>query len=93
MGIIVACHVESVMLGGAASVVVTCQQLGESHGIRRRGWSRSVAVTAAYQGVVELCRICYERWSRAAMAAVACQGMMKLCGVRHKKRSGIVGGV
>ena len=74
MAITAARHVESVMRGGAASVVVTCQRIGESHGIHRRRWSRFVAVTVACQGIVELCGVRHRKWSRVAMVTAACQG-------------------
>ena len=40
-------HVESVAGSGAASVVATCQRVEELRSIRRRKWSRIVAITAA----------------------------------------------
>ena len=92
MATAVACHVESVTRSGAASIVVTRQQMGESCGIRRRRWSRFVVVIAACQGVVELCGVCHKKWSRAAMATAACQGMMELRRVHHRKWSKVVGG-
>ena len=90
MAITAARYVESVMRGGAASVVMTCQRIGESRGIRRRRWSRFVAVIAACRGVVELCEICHKKWSRAAVATAACQGMMELRGVRHRRWGRVV---
>ena len=47
MAITVACHVESVAGSGAVSIVVTCQRVVEPRRIRRRKWSRIVAITAA----------------------------------------------
>ena len=47
VAIIVTRHVEPVAESGAASVVVTCQRVVEPCRIRRRKWSRIVAVTAA----------------------------------------------
>ena len=89
MAITAARHVKSVTRGGAASVVVTCQRMGESPGICRRRWSRFVAVMVACQGVVELCGIRHRKWSRAAMVTAACQGMMELRGIHHRKWSEI----
>ena len=72
MAIAVARHVESVARSGAASVVVTCQRMGESPGIHRRKWSRIVAVIVACQGVVELRGIRRRKWSSAVTVTVAC---------------------
>ena len=47
MIITVICHVESVAGSEVASIVVTCQRVEEPRGIRRRKWSRVVAITVA----------------------------------------------
>ena len=47
MAITMARHVESVAKSGAASVVATRQGVVEPRRIRRRKWSRIVAITAA----------------------------------------------
>ena len=75
MAITGACHVESAAGSGAASVVATCQRMGESRGIHRRKWSRIVAVIVACQGVVELRKIHHRKWSRIVAVIVACQGV------------------
>ena len=49
MAITGACHVESATRSGAASVVATCQRIEESRGIRRRKWSRTVAIIIVAQ--------------------------------------------
>ena len=64
MAITGACHVESAMRSGAASVVATCQRIEESHGIHRRKWSKTVAIITACQGVMELLGIHHGGWSR-----------------------------
>ena len=48
MAVIMARHVESVAESGAAFVVATRQGVVELHSIRRREWSRFVAITVAY---------------------------------------------
>ena len=68
-------HMESVAGHGAVSVIVTHQGVVEAHGIRRREWSRIVAVTAACQGVMEPRRICHREWSRVVVITTACQGV------------------
>ena len=75
MAITVTYHVESVMRGGAASIVVTCQRVMEPCRIRRRKWSRVVAVTMACQGVMEPHEIHRRKWSRVVAVTVACQGV------------------
>ena len=75
MAITEASHVESATESGAASVVVTCQRMGESHGIRHRKWSRIVAIIRACQGVMELREIRRRRWNRIVAIAAACQGV------------------
>ena len=81
MAITGVCHVESATGSGAASVVVTCQRMGESRGIHRRKWSRIVAVIVARQGVVELREIRRRKWSSAVTITAACQGVMELRGI------------
>ena len=76
MGITGTCHVESVAESGAASVVMTCQRVEEPRGIRRRKWSRVVAITVACQGVMEPHGIRRRKWSRVMAVTVACQGVM-----------------
>ena len=63
MAIAVARHVESVTGSGAASAVVTRRGVVESHRIRRREWSRVVAVNTACQGVMGLRRVRCKEWS------------------------------
>ena len=63
MAITVVRHVESVTGSGATSAVVTRQGVVESHRIRRREWSRIVAVNMAYQGIMELRRVRRRKWS------------------------------
>ena len=75
MAITGACHVESAVGSGAASVVATCQRMGESCGIHRRKWSRIVAVIVACQGVVELRGIRRREWSSAVTVTAACLGV------------------
>ena len=75
MAITVARHVESVMGSGAASTVVTCQGVVESHRIHHREWSRIVAVNTACQGVMELRRVRYWEWSRIMAVNTTCQGV------------------
>ena len=55
MAITVAYHVEPVTGNGAVSVIATCQRVVEPCRIRRRKWSRVMAVAAARQGV-QACR-------------------------------------
>ena len=90
MAITGACHVESAAGSGAASVVVTCQRMGESRCIRRRKWSRIVAVIVACQGVVELRETRRREWSSAAIVTAACQGVMELRRIRRRERSRVV---
>ena len=85
MAIIVARHVESVTGSGAASTVVTRQGVVESHRIRRREWSRIVAIDTAYQrvmgppqGVMEPCEIRYRKWNRIMVVIVIRQGV-RIC--------------
>ena len=47
MAVTMAHHVESVAESGAVSVVATRQGVVEPHSIRRREWSRFVAITVA----------------------------------------------
>ena len=47
MAVTMARHVESVVESGAASVVMTHQGVVEPRSIRRREWSRFVAITTA----------------------------------------------
>ena len=75
MAIIGACHVESAVGSGAASVVVTCQRMGESRGIHRRKWSRIMAIIAVCQGVMELRGIHHRKWSKVVAVVAACQGV------------------
>ena len=75
MAITGTCHVESVAGSGAASAVVTCQRAEEPCGIRRRKWSRVMAVTEACQGVMEPREIHRRKWSRVMAITVACQGV------------------
>ena len=63
MAITGVCHVESVMGSGAAFAVVTRHGVVGSHRIRRREWSRIVAVNTACQGVMELRRVRRREWS------------------------------
>ena len=64
MAITMARHVKSVAGSGATSIVATRQGMVEQHRIRRRKWSRIVAVTTACQGVMEPRRIRRGEWSR-----------------------------
>ena len=73
MAIIGTCHVESIAVSGAASVVVTCQRMEESRGIHRRKWSKIVAIIVVCQGVMEPCEICHRKWSRVVAVTAACQ--------------------
>ena len=63
MAIAVARQVESVTETGATSAVVTRQGVRDSHRIRRREWSRVMAVNAACQGVMGLRRVRRREWS------------------------------
>ena len=74
VAIAVARHVESVTGSGAASAVVTHQEMVESHRIRHREWSRIVAINMACQGVMEL--LGSAAGSGAVLSViVACQGV------------------
>ena len=55
---------------GAASAVVTCQRVVESHRIRRREWSSIMAVNMVCQGVMELRRVCRREWSSVVAVTV-----------------------
>ena len=63
MAIIGVCHVGPAAGSGAASAVVTHLGVVESHRIRRREWSRIVAVNTACQGEMELHRVRRREWS------------------------------
>ena len=63
MAIAVARHVESVTESGTASAVVTHQGVAESHRIRRREWSRIMAINMACRGIMELRRVRRREWS------------------------------
>ena len=63
MAIAVAHHVESVTENQVAFAVVTRQGVVDSHKIRRREWSRVVAINTACQGVMGLRRVHRKEWS------------------------------
>ena len=75
MAVTMARHVESVAENGAASVVATRQGVVELHRIRRRKWSKIMAVTAACQGVMEPRRTRRREWSRVVAVNTAYQGV------------------
>ena len=75
MAITGACHMESAMGSGAASVVATCQRMEESRGIHHKKWSRIVVIITACQGVMGPREIRHRRWSRVVAVAAACQGV------------------
>ena len=76
-----ACHVEPVAGGGAASVAASCQGVVESRSTCRREWSKIVAVDTVCQrvmgppqGVMEPHGIRYRKWNRIMVVIVICQG-------------------
>ena len=73
MAIAAARHVESVARSGAASAVVTHLGVVELHRIRRREWSRIMAVNIACQGVMRSHRVHRKKWSRVMAVIVARQ--------------------
>ena len=75
MAIAVARHMELVTGSGAASAVVTHRRVVELHRIRRREWSRVVAVNTACQGVMGLRRVRRREWSSIVAVNTACQGV------------------
>ena len=75
MAIAVACHAGLVTGSGAASAVVTCQGVVESHRIRRKERSKIMAVNTACQGVTGSRRVRRREWSRIMAVIVACRGV------------------
>ena len=63
MAIAVACHAGSVTGSGAVFAVVAHLGVVESHRIRRREWSRIMAVNTACQGVMGSRRVRRREWS------------------------------
>ena len=92
MAITGACHVESAAGSGAASVVVTCQRMGESRGIRRRKWSRIVAVIVACQGA-QIHRLKFGSGRSPAPVGVRAESFLRLGSWVEPGSRGSPGGV